>query len=284
MAATPDEPAPAVIAVARVDEAPPPEPTNRLGSALLTIAPVLGLAGVFAGWEAYVRIFDLRPLTLPRPSSILAHVVENAGFYWDNGVVTTGEAAAGFVLAFVAAVVVASVMAQSRFLERAGLPVIVLIQSTPVAVLVPVFLLWFGFSPWPKILTAALFAWVPFVSNALTGLRAIDPDTHELLRSTDASRWEIFWRLRVPHSLPYLFSAARICIGLALVGAVIGEFFNSSEGLGNAARVGQSQPALNEQLWGSVFVLALIGVVSVLMLVAIERRVLRWHPSQSLTP
>lgn len=261
---------------------PPPEPTHRLRSVLLTIAPVVGLLSVFVGWEAYVRIMDLRPLTLPRPSDIFLHVIDNPGFYWENGLVTFQEAAIGFVLAFFAAVVVASVMAHSRFMERAGLPVIVLIQSTPIAVLVPVFLLWFGFSPWPKILTAALFAWVPFVANALTGLRAIDPDTHELLRSTNASSWEIFWRLRVPHALPYLFSAARICIGLALVGAVIGEFFNSSEGLGNAARVGQSQPALNQQLWGSVFVLAFMGVVAVLILATIERRVLRWHPSQSL--
>lgn len=261
---------------------PPPEPSHRLRSFLLTVAPVVGLVSVFVGWEAYVRIMDLRPLTLPRPSDIFLHVLDNPGFYWENGLVTFQEAAIGFVLAFLAAVVVASVMAHSRFMERAGLPVIVLIQSTPIAVLVPVFLLWFGFSPWPKILTAALFAWVPFVANALTGLRAIDPDTHELLRSTNASSWEIFWRLRVPHALPYLFSAGRICIGLALVGAVIGEFFNSSEGLGNAARVGQSQPALNQQLWGSVFVLAFVGVVAVLILATIERRVLRWHPSQSL--
>ena len=150
-----------------------------------------------------------------------------------------------------------------------------------VAVLVPVFLLWFGFSPWPKILTAALFAWIPFVANALTGLRSIDPETEELMRSVDAGRWQIYWRLRVPQSLPYLFSAGRICIGLSLVGAVVGEFFNSKEGLGNAARVAQTR-LLVEQLWGSVFVLAFIGVAWVLILTAVERRVLRWHSSQSM--
>ena len=163
----------------------------------------------FLGWEAYVRVFDLGPLTLARPSHVFAHIIDNPGFYWRNGIVTFREAAIGFLLAFVAALVVATAMAHSRFVERAGLPVIVMVQSTPIAVLVPVFLLWFGFSPWPKILTAALFAWIPFVANALTGLRAIDPDTHELLCSTDASSWEIFWRLRMPHALPYLFSAAQ---------------------------------------------------------------------------
>ena len=207
-------------------------------------------------------------------------MVENPDFYWRNGLVTVQEAFWGFVIAFVAALLVATGMAHSQFVERATMPVIVLMQSTPVAVLVPIFLLWFGFTAWPKILTAMLFAWVPFVANALIGLRSIDEETHELLRSVNASRWEIYWRLRIPHSLPYLFAAGRICVGLALVGAVIGEFFNSREGLGNAARVAQSR-LLVDQLWGSVFVLAFIGVAFVLLLIAVEKRVLRWHSSQA---
>ena len=260
---------------------PPIVTRSPVGRVAMAIAPVVGLAVLFVGWEIYVRVSGVRPLTLPLPSDIFVHIAENPGFYWRNGLVTVQEAFWGFWLALLAAMVMATLMAHSRFIERAGLPVVVLLQSTPVAVLVPVFLLWFGFSPWPKILTAALFAWIPFVSNALTGLRAIDPETHELLRSVNASRWEVYWRLRIPQSLPYLFSAARICIGLALVGAVVGEFFNSKEGLGNAARVAQSR-LLIDQLWGSVFVLAGIGVASVLILTAVERRLLRWHSSQRL--
>jgi NitT/TauT family transport system permease protein len=262
-------------------EEPPPEPRRPVYRALLAVAPFLGLTFFFVGWELYVRISGIRPLTLPLPSDILRHIVDNPGFYWRNGLVTVQEAFWGFWLAFIVAITVATVMAYSRFMERATMPIIVLIQSTPVAVLVPIFIIWFGFSSWPKIITAALFAWIPFVATAVTGLRAVDPDSHELLQSIDASNWEIYWRLRVPHSLPYMFSAARICIGLALVGAVVGEFFNSKEGLGNAARVAQSR-LLIDQLWGSVFVLAFIGVGFVLLLTAIERRVLRWHSSQML--
>jgi NitT/TauT family transport system permease protein len=265
---------------ADVDE-PPERKPHRIRRAIFVAAPFWGIGSFFLAWELYVRWADVGPLTLPLPSAILRHVIANPGFYWEHGLVTVQEAFWGFWLAFCAAVLVATAMAHSRLVERATLPVIVLTQSTPVAVLVPVFLLWFGFSPWPKILTAALFAWIPFVANALTGLRSIDEDTHELLRSVDASRWEIYWRLRVPQSLPYLFSAARICVGLALVGAVVGEFFNSSEGLGNTARVAQSR-LLVDQLWGSVFVLAFIGVVFVLVVVTVERRVLRWHSSQGL--
>jgi len=247
----------------------------------MTAAPFLGIITLFTCWELYVRIADVGPLTLPLPSDVVRHVLDEPGFYWRNGLVTTQEAFWGFWLALIVAMLVATFMAHSRFVERATMPVIVLIQSTPVAVLVPVFVVWFGFSSWPKIITAALFAWIPFVANALTGLRSIDPDTHELMRSVNASRWEIYWRLRVPHALPYLFSAARICIGLALVGAVIGEFFLSREGLGSAARTAQAA-LLIDQLWGSVFVLAAIGVAFVLILGAAEKRFLRWHSSQTL--
>jgi len=263
------------------EDPPPEEVDHRVRRFVLALAPFSGIVALFAGWEIYVRLSGVGPLTLPLPSDVLWHVVTNADFYWEHGLVTLQEAFWGFWLAFVLAMLVATIMAHSRFLERATMPVIVLIQSTPVAVLVPIFIIWFGFSPWPKILTAALFAWVPFVANAVTGLRAVDEDTYELMRSVDASRWEIYWRLRVPHSLPYLFSAARICIGLALVGAVIGEFFNSTAGLGNTARVAQSR-VLVDQLWGSVFVLAFIGIVLVVVLTAVERRVLRWHSSQGL--
>ncbi|MYE76661.1 MAG: ABC transporter permease [Acidimicrobiaceae bacterium] len=260
-------------------EEPPEAPRRPVRRAALLVAPFAGLTAFFVGWELYVVVRNLRPLTLPLPSDVIIHVVENPGFYSRNGLVTIQEAFWGFWIAFFAALFVATWMAHSQFVERATMPVIVLMQSTPVAVLVPIFLLWFGFSPWPKILTAMLFAWVPFVANALIGLRSIDSETHELLRSVNASRWEIYWRLRIPHSLPYLFAAGRICVGLALVGAVVGEFFNSREGLGNAARVAQSR-LLVDQLWGSVFVLAFIGVAFVLLLIAVERRVLRWHASQ----
>ena len=260
-------------------EEPPEAPRRPVRRAALLVAPFAGLIAFFVGWEIYVVVRNLRPLTLPLPSDVIIHIVENPGFYSRNGLVTIQEAFWGFWIAFFAALFVATWMAHSQFVERATMPVIVLMQSTPVAVLVPIFLLWFGFSPWPKILTAMLFAWVPFVANALIGLRSIDSETHELLRSVNASRWEIYWRLRIPHSLPYLFAAGRICVGLALVGAVVGEFFNSREGLGNAARVAQSR-LLVDQLWGSVFVLAFIGVAFVLLLIAVERRVLRWHSSQ----
>jgi NitT/TauT family transport system permease protein len=136
----------------------------------------------------------------------------------------------------------------------------------------------FGFrSPWPEILTAALFCLVPFVMNTFVGLRSVDPDTLEVLESVAASRWEVQWRLRFPHALPYLFAAARVCVGLALVGAVVGEFFGgATEGLGQAIDVGFTRQFAG-QAWGSIFALAFIGVMATVLLVVAERRLLRWQ-------
>lgn len=267
-------------AVTAFDDVPPPRERHPFRSFAMFIAPAAGLLLLFGVWEAYVRIANVRRIMLPTPSSIVAHILDEPGFYWRNAQVTMIEAGWGFLLAFVVACALAIVMAHSRFVERAAFPVIIMIQSTPIVALAPVFLVWFGFGMMPKVLIAALLAWIPFVTNAFTGFRSIDANTFELTQSVNASKWEVFWRLRVPHSLPYLFSAGRICLGLALIGAVVGEFFaGSTAGLGNAARVAQSRQ-LVDQLWGSIFVLAFIGIAATLVLMAIERRVLRWHSSQ----
>lgn len=245
------------------------------------LAPVAGLVTLFGVWELYVRLAGVRPLILPTPSRVLGHLVENTGFYLTNARTTVAEAGLGFVIAFLVALAVATAMVHWSFVERAAWPVIILLQSTPVVVLAPVFIVWFGFGSWPKVLVAALFTFVPFVSNAFTGLRSIDPDAHRLLRSVDASKLQVFTMLRLPAALPSLFAAARFCVSLALVGAVVGELYTgSTRGLGYQTKIAQTR-SLVDQLWASIFTLALIGVLATLATIALERRVLRWHPSRA---
>jgi NitT/TauT family transport system permease protein len=171
-------------------------------------------------------------------------------------------------------------MTYSRTLERAVQPVAVLVQVTPIIAYAPAFVIWLGAGLKPIIAITALVCFVPFLFNAVAGLRSIDPATHELLRSVNASGREIFWRLRLPHALPYLFAAARIAVGLALIGAVLGEWFALVDvGLGVAIR-----KALNfndvDQLWGSILVLGFMGGAVLLVLSLLERVALHWHPSQ----
>lgn len=253
----------------------------KLRSLLLTLAPGAGLIAFGLLWEFYIRIFNVRATTLPAPSRIVLHMIEDWRFYLDNGRVTVTEAGLGLGLSFGVAMVLATVMVHSSFVERASWPVIILIQSTPVVVLAPVFLHWFGLGMTPKVLIAALFAFVPLLSNAFTGLRDVDADRLDLLHSVNASTSEIFWRLRLPHALPSLFAAGRACIALSLTGAVVGEFYGAStQGLGYQTKVAFTR-LLIDQGWGSIFALAFIGISATVGLMAIERQVLRWHSPTS---
>ena len=244
------------------------------------VAPIVGLVAFFGLWGLAIRVFDIPAFELPSPSRILQALADDPGFYARNAWVTGREALLGFALALLLALVAGTVMTYSLFLERAVYPVAVLIQVTPIIAYAPAFVIWLGAGLKPILAITTLVCFVPFLFNAVTGLRSVDPATHELLRSVNANGREIFWRLRLPHALPYLFAAARIAVGLALIGAVLGEWFALvSEGLGVAIR-----KALNfndvDQLWASILTLGFLGGAALLLLSAAERVALHWHPSQ----
>lgn len=246
----------------------------------LWLAPAVGVVGALALWELAVIVFDVRPSLIPRPTKILGAINGDRGFYWRHARATIWEAAAGFAFAFVIAMVTAAVMAHLRFLERAISPLLILLQVTPIIAYAPAVVLWIGFGFRSIVTITAISCYVPFVVNATIGFRSVDPTLIELARSVDASRLEVFVRLRVPSALPGLFSAARIAVGLALIGAVLGEWFGVvDQGLGYAVKIAQSKVLLL-QLWGAIYILALIGGLAIVAIGVAERLVLHWHASQ----
>jgi NitT/TauT family transport system permease protein len=245
------------------------------------LAPLVGVVTFLGLWQFLVWALDIQEYLLPAPSEIFRHIFSDVSFYVDNARTTLWEASLGFLIALVLALAAATVMAHNRFIEQASLPLVVLIQVTPIIAYAPAIVIWLGFGLKPILVITSLVCFVPFLVNAVTGFRSVDPATHELMRSVSASRREVFFRLRVPHALPYLFSAARIAVGLALIGAVLGEFFAGvTSGLGYAVKVAQAR-SLILQLWGSIYVLGFLGAVAVLLVSGLERVVLRWHSSQT---
>jgi NitT/TauT family transport system permease protein len=261
----------------------PHEPwTNRpVGRVLLVaVTPLLGITLFLLGWQLATKVFDIKEYELPTPSSILSHLFSDLSFYWSNARTTLWEATLGFGVALGAALVLASILAHSRFLERLAMPIVVLTQVTPLIAYAPAFVIWFGFGLKPIVIMTAIVCAVPFLLNGITGLRSVDPALLELAHSVDASRWEIYVRLRLPSALPSLFVAARVAVGLALLGAVLGEFFSGvRSGLGYAVKVAQNHN-LPLQLWASVYVLAILGAAAIVLISAIERLALHWHASQ----
>jgi NitT/TauT family transport system permease protein len=184
----------------------------------------------------------------------------------------------GFVVGAGVAVVSAIFMAHSRFLEKSLLPLAVGVKATPIIAIAPLFVIWFGFGYTPKILIVALVVYFPVLVNAITGFRAISPIQKEFMQSIHASNWEVFLKLRLPYSLPYLFSAFKVSITLSVIGAVIGEWSGAEAGLGRMVLL----TSINFQtvkLFASILYLALMGILLTIAVGLLERRLLFWHES-----
>ena len=193
------------------------------------------------------------------------------------------EATAGFALGTLVALAGATAMAHSRLMERALFPVAVLVKVTPLVAYAPLFVIWFGFGSMPKVLVAALITFFPVLVNAMIGFRSVSPETLDLLRSLRASNREIFLKLRVPGSLPYLFAAFRISIPLSVIGATVGEYFGGGDrGLGSVIVVAHYDLDM-PTLFSAGLTLAIIGIGLTILTAYAERRVLFWHDS-SIVP
>jgi NitT/TauT family transport system permease protein len=185
---------------------------------------------------------------------------------------------AGFSLGTAVAISGATLMAQSRFLERSLFPLAVLVKVIPIVAVAPLFVIWFGFGSPPIVTTAALITFFPVLVNTLTGLKSVNPGALDFFRSVDASSKEIFLKLRAPSSLPYLFAAFRIAIPLSVIGAVVGELFGGDIGLGSVIFVAHHNLD-TPTTFSAILVLAVMGISLTILPSYIERRVLFWHDS-----
>ena len=243
---------------------------------LIPPAAALVLAGIV--WEVWTRLADVPVYLVPAPSRVLTRLFGDPGYFAAEGAVTLGEALAGFSLGAGVALVGATLMAHSRFIERSLYPIAVLVKVTPVVAVAPLFVIWFGFGPGPIILIAALITFFPVLVNGVTGFRSVDRGTLDFLRSLRASRREIFVLLRIPSALPYLFAAFRVSIPLSVIGAVVGEWFSANRGLGSVIFVAHSNLDM-PTLFAAILVLSFIGIALTVAVSVIERKALFWHES-----
>lgn len=231
-------------------------------------------------WEVLVEVTDVKPFVLRSPSNILGELADTPRAYFEAALVTAIEAAAGLLLALVIALAVGAVLASSRFLEEAAQPILTLILVTPWVAYISSVVLWLGRGTRPILFVTTLVCIPAFTFAAVTGLRSADPLARELLRSVNASRRETFWRLRLPSAMPALFSAARFNAGLALAAA----YFTEGGALVNRGlgAIGRRAASFNEgdPLWAAIFCTALLGIIALGAIGALERLLLRWHSSQ----
>jgi NitT/TauT family transport system permease protein len=195
---------------------------------LLLIAAVLGI------WEACVWYFKIRSFILPPPSEVFLALYRGfaSNLYPEHIGVTLLETFLGFVLGTALAFILGTFVALSRRVEYFLYPFIVMFQAMPKVALAPLIIVWFGLGLTSKVINAALVAFFPLMVNTIVGLRSAEEDRINLMRSLAASKWQIFWMLRLPNALPFIFAGLEIAMIFALIGAIVAEFIGAEKGLG----------------------------------------------------
>jgi NitT/TauT family transport system permease protein len=242
----------------------------------LALPPLLTLLLVVAGWQLYITVRDVPQYLVPGPGAVLDRFREDPGLFLGEGMVTLSEALMGLALGGGLALLLGVLMAHSRALERSVLPLAIALKVTPIVAVAPMFTIWFGFGTLPKVLIAALITFFPVLINAITGFRAVNPGALDVLRSVRASPLTIFWTLRLPSALPYLFAALKVAVALSLIGAMVAEWSGSGRGLGRVILLAHSNLDM-PTLFAGVLTLAALGIGLTTLLTILERRLLFWH-------
>jgi len=268
----------------------------------LFLAVLVFLWGLWEGfrWLAEttgLRIgqFEANDRTMPHIHDIVGQLFEPSrrngplliDVLWDAALFTAKEAAAGFVLGAVIGFVLGAVLAHSGLLQRGLVPYIVASQTIPILAVAPMVVVWVnprlpdGLKDWGAVaVIAAYLTFFPVAINTLRGLTSVDPRALELMRSYAASRWRILWKLRVPAALPFIFAALKIAAPASVVGAIIGELPASiQDGLGGAIlNFNQYYITSPTSLWATNLIAALLGITFFLVVLAVERLVVRRAP------
>ena len=259
----------------------PPLALPDIGSALPYVLPpliALLLAGVAV--EIWVRAADVSQFVMPRPTAVIEEFFTEFPRYFSEGMRTLAVSVGGLALGTSVAVLLAAGVAHSQLLERAVLPIAIMVKVTPVVSVIPLLIVWLGYGWEPKVTIAALITYFPVLINAIAGFRDIDPRMHDFFRSVSASEWEVFRRLRLPAAIPFLFAALKISVTLSLIGAVVAEFFTAGQGgLGSVIAIEQGEVRLYK-VFAAVIMLTVLGIVLSTALILCER-LWSWRVDQS---
>ena len=220
---------------------------------------------------------------IPAPSQVALRLYEKRELYFAHTWVTVYETTAGFLLAVVFGIVSAAIIVAIPKMRDVIMPLLLVAQLVPKVAIAPLLLIWFGYGLFPKILVAFLVAFFPIVVNGASGLASVQPELMDLGCSLQASRWQTFWKFRVPSALPELFSGMKIAVTLAIIGAIIGEFVGGNRGLGYLIIVANQE--LDTALaFAAIFLLSAAGIILYLLIEMAERMLIPWHlPSEPLT-
>lgn len=246
----------------------------------LLVALIFG-ATILILWEMTVRIYRVPTVILPAPSQIGASFADNTAILWVDFVQTIVKGAlTGWVIGALAAIGTAIAIDRSPFLQRGLLPIGNFVAALPIVGIAPILVMWFGFDWQSKAAVVVVMVFFPILVNMVAGLAATDPMQRDLMATWAAPYCASLWRMRLPAAMPFLFNGLKITTTLALIGAIVAEFFGSpTRGMG--FRISTAVGRLDLPLvWAEILVAAIAGSLFYGIVALIEKKVTFWHPSQ----
>jgi NitT/TauT family transport system permease protein len=243
--------------------------------------PALGVLVAFLGlWEGVVKGLHIKRFLLPAPDAIFRALRDNQSALWHAGWFTFQEAVGGFAIGCSIAIVFAVVVARWDRLGGALMPYAIAANAVPIIAFSPIFNAWFDpLSPAPRMATAGVLCFFPVLVNTLRGLTSVRPSQVDLMRSYAASELDIFRRVRVPTALPFVFSALKVATVLAMIGAIVSDYFGTFGSLGITIKNSVSLFDF-ETAWAAILMASILGVLLYIAVSLAERFALQWDPTR----
>jgi len=231
-------------------------------------------------WQLAIDAFNIQKFLLPKPGAIVSTFWTQRSALWSAGWLTLKEALGGFAIGSGLGIVMAVILARFRRLGDALLPIAIAANAIPIIAFSPIFNAWFDpLSPAPRMATAAVLCFFPVLVNTLRGLTSVRPAQIDLMRSYAATELEIFRRVRVPTALPFVFSALKVATVLAMIGAIVADYFGTFGSLGITIKNSVSLFDF-ETAWAAILMASILGVLMYVGVSIAERFALQWDPTR----
>jgi len=265
-----------------VEDAPPPPRTSTRPGVNGSVIAGIGLVVLIALWVFCVRVLRVPPYIMPSPEAVLKALwsglaidpTSPKGYYlplWS----TLSNAATGFGIGTGLGLVLGSLMAESRTVEKLLMPYAFALQSLPKVAIAPLVVIWFGFGDGSKVAIAALLAFFPVLINSFTGLRSVEPEKLDLMRSLSATRFETYRIVKLPNAAPFIFAGLDMAVVYALLGAIVAEFLGAQQGMGVVITQAQAVSDV-AGVFAALVILGVLGIALHSSVRRLEHRIVHW--------